>query len=69
MFYNLYEFVHNSMGIHFWDLIAFVEAAILAVVLVVHSRNQKKRGEKLDKAREEHLEELRNGGAQETAEA
>lgn len=69
MFYHLYEFVHSSMGMHFWDLIAFAEAAILAAVLVVHTRNQKKRSGQFDRAREEHLDELRNGSSGKAAKA
>lgn len=58
MFYNLYQFTHGSLGLHFWDLPTLVLAVVLIVVLVVHSRNQKKREEKFEEARTEQLELL-----------
>lgn len=58
MWINLYNFVHNSLGMHFWDLLALIVGAILLVELIVHNVNQKKREEKFDKEREERLEAL-----------
>lgn len=58
MWINLYNFVHNSLGMHFWDFLALIVGAILLVELIVHNVNQKKREEKFDKEREERLEAL-----------
>lgn len=58
MFYNLYQFTHNSMGMHFWDLWTLVLAVLLIVVLIVHSRNQKKREDKFEETRAERLAKL-----------
>lgn len=60
MLYNFYEFAHNSIGVHFWDLPALLVGVILIVVLIVHSRNQKKRDDDFDKERNEKLEALAN---------
>lgn len=58
MLYNFYEFAHNSIGVHFWDLPALLAAVILVIVLIVHSRNQKKREDNFEEARKEKLEAL-----------
>ena len=58
MLYNFYEFVHNSIGVHFWDLPALLVTVILVIVLIVHSRNQKKRENSFEEARKEKLEAL-----------
>lgn len=58
MLYHFYEFVHNSIGIHFWDLPAFLAAVLLVIVLIVHSRNEKKRESSFEEARKEKLETL-----------
>ena len=69
MLYNFYEFAHNSLGMHFWDLPALLVAVILIVVLIVHSRNQKKRDDDFDKERKEKLEALTNEAAGDSARA
>lgn len=58
MFYNLYNFTHSSLGMHFWDLWTLVLAVLLIVVLIVHSRNQKKREDKFEETRNEQLEAI-----------
>ena len=68
MLYNFYEFAHNSLGIHFWDLPALVAAVALVVVLIVHSRNQKKRENGFEEERKEKLEALANQAAENAAE-
>lgn len=68
MLYNFYEFAHNSLGIHFWDLPALVAAVALVVVLIVHSRNQKKRENDFEEERKEKLEALANQAAENAAE-
>lgn len=61
MWYNLYEYVHNSLGMHFWEVPALIAGIVTVVELAVHSVKQKKREERFDKEREERLEELANG--------
>ena len=59
MLYNLYHFVHNSLGLCFWELPAFIVVAVMVVVIIIHSRNQKKREDDFEEARKEKLENLR----------
>lgn len=47
MLYNLYEYSHQTLGMHLWDLPAFLAAIVTAAVVIVHSRNQKKREDAL----------------------
>ena len=58
MWMNLYNFTHNSLGMHFWELPALLAGAITLVELIVHSRNQKKREKDFDKERTERLETM-----------
>lgn len=67
MFYNMYEGVHNSLGLHFWDLPTLVVAVLLIVVLIVHSRNQKKREDDFNEAREEKLQTIRKDASGDSA--
>ncbi|MCI8400752.1 MAG: hypothetical protein HFI38_01430 [Lachnospiraceae bacterium] len=64
MFYNLYEYVHSSLGLHFWDPLTLLLAVILAVMVTVHSRNQKKREDDFEEARKEKLEAVQKGLAE-----
>ena len=43
MLYNLYQFIHNTLGLCFWDLPALLVGIIMIVVFAVHKHNQKKR--------------------------
>ncbi|MCI8390356.1 MAG: hypothetical protein HFI35_06665 [Roseburia sp.] len=43
MWYDLFETLHQSMGMHFWDLPAAIAGVVLIIMLVVHNINQKKR--------------------------
>lgn len=58
MWINLYNFTHNSLGMHFWDLPALLAGVIILIELVVHSRKQKKREEEFDEERTERLETM-----------
>lgn len=53
MLYNLYQFIHNSLGLCFWDIPALLVGIMMIVVFAVHRHNQKKR----EKDFEEELEE------------
>ena len=59
MLYNIYQFVHESLGLCFWDIPALIVAALRVIVGLVHHRNQKKREEEFEKEREDNLEALR----------
>lgn len=69
MLYNFYEYAHNSLGIHFWDLPALAVAIVIIVVLIVHSHNQKKRENDFEEERKEKLEALAKEAADHAAEA
>ncbi len=69
MLYNFYQFAHNSIGVHFWDLPALITTVALIVVLLVHSHNQKKRDDNFDKERNKRLETLANEAAEDSANA
>ena len=58
MWINLYNFTHNSLGMHFWELPALLAGVITLVELVVHSHKQKKRENKFDEERTERLETM-----------
>lgn len=58
-----YEFCHN-LGIHSWDIPALVVLAIMVIVGVVHSRNQKKRDEKFEEELKKETDEIK--GASQT---
>lgn len=58
MWMNLYNFTHNSLGMHFWELPALLAGVATLVELVVHSHKQTKREKQFDEDREERLETL-----------
>lgn len=63
MWISLYNFTHNSLGMHFWDLPALLAGVIILIELVVHSRKQKKREEEFDEERAERLETMQKEAA------
>lgn len=67
MLYNLYHYIHNNLGLHFWDVPAILVGVILIIMLIVHVFNQKRRDRKYEKAREELLEEMRNADQEDSA--
>ena len=58
MWMDLYNFTHNSLGMHFWELPALIAGAVVLVELIVHSYRQKKREDKSDEERTERLEAM-----------
>lgn len=58
MWMDLYNFTHNSLGMHFWELPALIVGAVVLVELIVHSYRQKKREEESDEERTERLESM-----------
>ena len=37
MLYNIYQFVHESLGLCFWDIPALIVAALMVIVGLVHT--------------------------------
>ena len=60
MWIDLFNFVHNSLGMHFWELAALIVGVLLLVEIIVHSLNQKRREGQFDKERKEKLETLQS---------
>lgn len=58
MLYNFDKFVHNSLGLCFWDLPALAVAIIMIVVFVMHRHNQKKREKDFEDELEKKLKEI-----------
>lgn len=58
MLYNLFNFIHETLNLHFWDLPTLLIGVIMIIMLIVHTHNQRKREKKFEEARKEKLEEL-----------
>lgn len=58
MLYNLFNFIHETLHLHFWDLPTLLIGVIMIIMLIVHTHNQRKREKKFEEARNEKLEEL-----------
>lgn len=43
MIYNLWHFLHDQWGMHFWTLPAIIVGVIMVVMVIWHNRSQKKR--------------------------
>lgn len=67
MWINLYNFTHNSLGMHFWELPALIAGVVTLVELIVHSRKQKKREDQFDEERAERLEAMQKEATGDTA--
>ena len=67
MWINLYNFTHNSLGMHFWELPALIAGVVTLVELIVHSRKQKKREDQFDEERTERLEAMQKEATGDTA--
>ena len=61
-FYNLYMFDHGVLHIHFWDLPAFLIAAIMVIMMLVHHHNQKKREKEFLEEMEQNSSEVSEAG-------
>ena len=59
MLYNFSYFVHNSLGLHFWDLPALLVGVIMIVMLIVHTHNQKKREKDFEEELDQKIQDLR----------
>ena len=58
MLYNLFNFIHETLNLHFWDLLTLLFGVIMIIMLIVHTHNQRKQEKKFEEARKEKLEEL-----------
>lgn len=54
MLYNLYNFIHDTLGMHFWTPFSTIVVIIMVVVCLVHLRNQKKREKNFEKKMQQH---------------
>lgn len=43
MLIRIYDYVHDVLGIHFWDIPAIIVVILMIVIAVVHTIRQKKR--------------------------
>lgn len=57
--YNMYEYVHQSIGLCFWEIPAMLVGAMMIVMFAVHKRNQKKRENDFQDELEEKIEAIR----------
>lgn len=69
MLYDFSYFVHDSLGLHFWDLPALLVGAVMIVMVVVHVLNQKKREEDFDEERKEKLEAMQKEASERSVNA
>ena len=60
MLYNIYQFVHESLGLCFWDIPALIVAALMVIVALVHPLNHGPPVGSSAPVREENLEALRS---------
>lgn len=67
MFYELYQFVHSSLGLCFWDLPALFVGVVMIIVILVHKHNQNEREKDFEKELDEKLHAV--CGTEECAEA
>lgn len=43
MLIHIYNYVHDILGIHFWDIPAIIVLVVIAVIAILHTVRQKKR--------------------------
>ena len=58
MLYNFYQFVHHSIGIHFWDIPALVTGLTMIAAAIGHNRFQRKREDDMQEELEKKLEAI-----------
>lgn len=61
MLYNLYQTLHNSLGLCFWELPALLVGIIMIVMFAVHKHNQKKRQNEFEDELEEKIKAIQEG--------
>lgn len=55
---QLYEFIHDTLGVCFWTAPAIIAALGMMIMGIVHGHNQKKRDKDFEKDLEKEIEEL-----------
>lgn len=55
---RIYEFVHTSLGLCFWEIPALLTGLGMIIAAVVHNHNQKKRNKDFEEGLEEKIKEL-----------
>lgn len=59
MLYDLYQFVHNSLGLCFWEIPALLVGIGMIILFAVHKHNQKKRLREFEDGLEEKINVLK----------
>lgn len=59
MLYQFYEYVHNALNLHFWDIPALVTAILAIAVWAMHRHNQKKRQKEFDEMMDEKIQTIK----------
>ena len=60
---QLYEFAHN-LGVHVWEIPSLVVILVMAIMGIVHWRNQKKRDSDFQDELDEKIQEIREALAE-----
>lgn len=63
MLYDLYQFVHNSLGLCFWDIPAVLVGVVMIIMFAVHKHNQKKRLNEFEDELEEKINAMKEEAA------
>lgn len=54
----MYNFIHQTLGLCFWDLPALLLGVLMIVMFAVHRHNQKKREKDFEEELEEKIKEI-----------
>lgn len=60
MLIRIYDYAHDVLNIHFWDIPAVIVLVLIAVIAVLHTIRQKKREHDFE---EEHKKSQRGTGS------
>lgn len=63
MWMDLYNLIHGSLGMHFWDLPALLAGVLILAEFFVHSRKEKEQEKKCDEERTERLKAMQKEAA------
>lgn len=62
MLYHLDQFIHNSLGLCFWDLPTLLVGIIMIIILAVHIHSQKKRKSDFKERLKKKIKEIKEYG-------
>lgn len=54
----MYNFIHQTLGLCFWDLPALLVGVLMIVMFAVHRHNQKKREKDFQEELEDKIKEI-----------